>query len=180
MISEMEVEAMEAMDYDQLINNIDKARDKDPLATRILHRLDSPNCPEGWELVNRTLKFWNWHHAPDQGTLQLQVIHNHHDHPSTGHFGETRTMDLVCQEFHWPGLWKTVADYVKSCTSCAQAKAPWHKLYRKLKQLPIPAHLWSSISMAFIEHLPKSSGHSAILVIMDTLTKQAIFVPPHD
>src|SRR5260370_5487476 len=83
-------------------------------------------------------------------------------------------------EFHWLGLQKTIADYVKSCTSCAQAKSPCHKQYGKLKQLPIPAHTWSSISMDFIEQLPKSSGYSAILVIMDRLTKQTIFIPTYD
>src|SRR5260370_38587795 len=98
MISEMEVKAMEVMDCDQLVNNINKARDKDPLATSILHRLDSPNCLEGWELVNRTLRFWNRHYIPNQGTLWLQVIHNHHDHPSTWHFGGTRTRHLVCSQ----------------------------------------------------------------------------------
>ena len=69
MISEMEVEAMEVMvmDCNQLINN--KARDKDPLATSILWRLDSPTCLEGWELVNRMFWFQNWHYIPDQGTL---------------------------------------------------------------------------------------------------------------
>ena len=34
--------------------------------------------------------------------------------------------------------------------------------------------------MDFIEQLPRSQGHSAILVIVDQLTKQAIFTPTHD
>ena len=34
--------------------------------------------------------------------------------------------------------------------------------------------------MDFIEQLLCSQGHSAILVIMDRLTKQAIFTPMHD
>lgn len=34
--------------------------------------------------------------------------------------------------------------------------------------------------MDFIEHLLLSSGYSAILVIVDRLTKQAIFIPTHD
>src|SRR5260370_29034666 len=73
-------------------------------------------------------------------------------------------------------------DYVKSCTSCTQAKAPCHRLYGKLKQLLIPSHPWSSISisMDFIEQLPKSGGFSTILVIMDRLMKQVIFVPTHN
>jgi IS30 family transposase len=34
--------------------------------------------------------------------------------------------------------------------------------------------------MDFIEHLPSSLGYTAILVIVDQLTKQGIFVPTHD
>ena len=34
--------------------------------------------------------------------------------------------------------------------------------------------------MDFIEKLPSSSGFDTILVIVDWLTKQAIFIPTHD
>src|SRR5258707_8251654 len=73
-----------------------------------------------------------------------------------------------------------VKEYVASCTTCTHAKSPRHKPYGKLKQLPIPARLWSSISMDFIEQLPASKNFSAILVVIDHLTKQAIFIPSHN
>ena len=34
--------------------------------------------------------------------------------------------------------------------------------------------------MDFIEQLLKSSGYTAVLVVVDHLTKQAIFIPTHD
>src|SRR5258707_11373218 len=73
-----------------------------------------------------------------------------------------------------------VKDYMASCATCAHAKSPRHKPYGKLKQLLIPSRLWSSISMDFIKQLPDSEGFSAILVIVDHLTKQAIFIPSHN
>src|SRR5258705_5465350 len=73
-----------------------------------------------------------------------------------------------------------VKDYMASGATCAHVKSPRHKPYGKLKQLPIPSRPWSSILMDFIEQLPDSKGFSAILVIVDHLTKQAIFIPSHD
>src|SRR6202045_2736220 len=60
---------------------------------------------------------------------------------------------------------------------CGRAKAPWHKPYGMLKQLPIPEKPWNSISMDFIEQLPESSSFTAILVVVDRFTKQGIFIP---
>ena len=34
--------------------------------------------------------------------------------------------------------------------------------------------------MEFIEQLPKSSGYTTILVVVDRLMKQEIFIPTHD
>src|SRR5258707_3923916 len=73
-----------------------------------------------------------------------------------------------------------VKDYVTSCATCARTKSVRHKPYGKLKQLPIPSRPWSSISMDFIEQLPASENFSAILVVIDRLTKQAIFIPSHN
>ena len=59
-------------------------------------------------------------------------------------------------------------------------KVPRHKPFGLLKQLPIPEKPWNSISMDFIEQLPNSSGYTAILVVVDQLSKQCIFIPTND
>src|SRR5260221_14768396 len=73
-----------------------------------------------------------------------------------------------------------VKQYIQSCTVCAHSKANQHKPYGYLKQLPIPPHPWESISMDFIKQLLTSEGHMAILVIVNHLTKQSLFIPTHD
>jgi hypothetical protein len=60
------------------------------------------------------------------------------------------------------------------------SKSQRHKPYGFLKQLPKPEQPWNSISMDFIEQLPCSSSYTEILVIVDRLTKQAIFIPTCD
>ena len=61
-----------------------------------------------------------------------------------------------------------------------RSKPQCHRLYGSLQQLSIPEHLWNSISMDFIKKLPFSSSFNTILVIVDRLSKQAIFIPTHD
>src|SRR5260370_12767521 len=73
-----------------------------------------------------------------------------------------------------------VKSYVNSCTNCACNKAPHHNPYGKLKQLPIPDKPWYSISMDFIEHLPAANGFTTILVIVNHLTKQSLFIPTYN
>ena len=59
-------------------------------------------------------------------------------------------------------------------------KSQRHKPYGLLKQLPVPEKPWNSISMDFVEHLPPSSGFTAILVVIDQFTKQSLFIPTTD
>ena len=91
--------------------------------------------------------------------------------------GQNKTIDLIWCDYTWPGLREFVKKYVKSCTTCMRSKPQRHKPYGLLNQLPIPECLWNSISMDFIETLPTSSGSDSILVIVDRLSKQAIFIP---
>ena len=64
--------------------------------------------------------------------------------------------------------------------TCMHSKSQSHHPYGLLKQLLIPEQPWNSISMDFIEQLLKSSRYTAILVVVDCFTKQAIFIPTHD
>jgi hypothetical protein len=106
---------------------------------------------------------------------------HYHDHKLRGHPGEKRTMSLVNQLFFWKGHSKDIRNYVRSCQTCQRAKASRHKPYGNLKPLPIGEHPWSSISMDHIVQLPKSGeeDYDAILVVVDRLTKQGIFIPCH-
>jgi len=119
-------------------------------------------------------------YVPEADDLCLRVLRYKHDHPLLGHFGQNHTLELIRRKYTWPGICTYVKDYVKSCTACARAKTPRHQPYGMLKQLLVPDQPWNSISMDFIEQLPSSSGFTAILVVIDRLSKQARFIPTHD
>src|SRR5258708_3969963 len=180
MVEEVEQLLSEDLDHGALVTDITQAAELDHLAQELWSKLETSDSPWGWEWLEGQLWFQGCLYVPNQEILRLQVIRNHHDHPAAGHFREARTSKLIRCSFHWPGLRRMVKDYMASCTTCARAKSARHKPYRKLKQLLIPSRPWSSISMDFIEQLPDSKGFSAILVIINHLTKQAIFIPSHD
>src|SRR3984893_5683568 len=70
-------------------------------------------------------------------------------------------------------------NYARSLRECMRKKTVRHKPYGLMKFLPIPQRPWSSISMDFIEGLPLSLDFDSILVIVDRLTKYAIFIECH-
>ena len=101
-------------------------------------------------------------YVPDSNDLCLRVLHHKHDHLLASHFSQNRTLELVRHEYTWPGVRSFIKDSISSCTSCGHAKAPRHRPYGLLKQLPIPTRPWHSISMDFIEQLlPSSSSWTA-------------------
>ncbi|GJZ58459.1 putative reverse transcriptase domain-containing protein [Tanacetum coccineum] len=71
-----------------------------------------------------------------------------------------------------------VATYVSKCLTCAKVKAKHQRPSGLLVQPKIPEWKWDNITMDFVTKLPKSSqGYDTIWVIMDRLTKSAIFTP---
>ncbi|XP_057250677.1 uncharacterized protein LOC130591392 [Beta vulgaris subsp. vulgaris] len=67
---------------------------------------------------------------------------------------------------------------VTHCATCQKSKSTFHKgLYTPL---PVPHQPWDSVSMNFIEGLPRTQrGKDAIMVCGDRFSKMAHFVPMH-
>ena len=143
------------------------------------HLLGSLN-PQWTTNVNGFLHLDGHIYVPEANDLGLYILWYKHDHPLSGHIGQSHTLELVHCDYTWPGIQKYIKDYIKSCTTCTRAKTPRHQPYKLLKQLLIPERPWDSISMDFIEQLPSSLGFTAILVVVDQLSKQAIFVPTYN
>ncbi|GKC64097.1 reverse transcriptase domain-containing protein [Tanacetum coccineum] len=71
-----------------------------------------------------------------------------------------------------------IATYVSKCLTCAKVNAEHQRPSGLLVQPDIPQWKWDNITMDFVTKLPKSSqGYDTIWVIVDRLTKSAIFVP---
>src|SRR5258708_9986608 len=110
------------LDQDVHTNSITAAYAEDDHALKLWEQIRSANQLDGWTEREGRLLFHKRLYVPNKGTLRLHTICDHHDHPTVGHFGETKTMELIRRKYHWPGLRCMVKDYVKSCTSCACTK----------------------------------------------------------
>jgi len=119
-------------------------------------------------------------YVSDNANLRLWVLQYHYDHVLAGHLGQNKTLELIQKHYTWPNIHNDVQKFYKSCVTCMRSKPQHHRPYGSLQQLSIPERPWNSISMDFIEKLPSSSGFDTILVIVDCLSKQAIFIPTHD
>nr|GFB64822.1 reverse transcriptase domain-containing protein [Tanacetum cinerariifolium]GFB64825.1 reverse transcriptase domain-containing protein [Tanacetum cinerariifolium] len=80
--------------------------------------------------------------------------------------------------YWWPNMKDDIATYVSKCLTCAKVKAEHQRPSGLLVQPKIPEWKWDNITMDFVTKLPKSSqGYDTIWVIVDRLTKSAIFTP---
>src|SRR5258705_404174 len=96
------------MDSEAINGDIAMIGTGDDFTRKICGQIKAANHLEGW--------------TEQDGCL---LFHNHHNHTTAGHFGETKTTELIHHRYHWPGLKHMVKDYMRSCTSCAHTKA-WH------------------------------------------------------
>ncbi|GJV50582.1 putative reverse transcriptase domain-containing protein [Tanacetum coccineum] len=72
---------------------------------------------------------------------------------------------------------REIAIYVSKCLTCAKVKEEHQRPSGLLQQPEIPEWKWEKIAMDFLTKLPRlSSGHDAIWVIVDRLTKSAHFL----
>ena len=96
----------------------------------------------------------------------------------TGTLGRDKTMELVKRLFWWPKMDQHISQYVDHCHICQVAKSAPTGRQGLLQPLDIPDRAWWVISTDFITGLSTStSGHDAILTVVDRLTKMVHLIP---
>lgn len=120
-------------------------------------------------------------YIPQDRATQMEILRVNHDDPwQGGHFGQTRTLEVVRRHYWWVGLGKSVRDYVETCDICQRMKAPRHKPYGTLVPLPQPEREWQDISLDFITGLPPAArggkAYDAILVVVDRFSKMVRYI----
>ena len=142
-------------------------------STNNSRRLSLPNSP--FTFHDDILFYNNRIYIPEN--LRTDILQSHHNSPSSGHFGISKTYELISRNFWWKTLQGDVRRFVNSCDICNRNKNINHKPYGLLQPLSIPEKQWSSISLDFITDLPKSNNFTAILTVIDRLSKMGHFIP---
>ncbi|GJS35612.1 putative reverse transcriptase domain-containing protein [Tanacetum coccineum] len=146
---------------------VENSKDPEKLRTEKLEpRTDGTMCLNG--------RSW----LPCYGDLRTVIMHESHKSKYSIHPGSDKMYQDMKKLYWWPNMKANIATYVSKCLTCAKVKAEHQRPSGLLVQPEIPQWKWDNITMDFFTKLPKSSqGYDTIWVIVDRLTKSAIFMP---
>ncbi|GJR06290.1 retrotransposon protein, putative, ty3-gypsy subclass [Tanacetum coccineum] len=146
---------------------VENSKDPEKLRTEKLEpRTDGTMCLNG--------RSW----LPCYGDLRTVIMHESHKSKYSIHPGSDKMYQDMKKLYWWPNMKANIATYVSKCLTCAKVKAEHQRPSGLLVQPEIPQWKWDNITMDFVTKLPKSSqGYDTIWVIVDRLTKSAIFMP---
>ncbi|GJU47860.1 putative reverse transcriptase domain-containing protein [Tanacetum coccineum] len=115
---------------------------------------------------------------PCYGDLGTVSMHESHKLKYSILSGSDKMYQDMKKLYWWPNMKADIATYVSKCLTCSKVKAEHQRPSGMLVQPKIPERKWDNITMDFVTKLPKSSqGYDTIWVIVDQLTKSAIFTP---
>jgi len=174
--------------YDNLMPAIMTVQASDLLAADIFAKLvdrpvadatDTVEEESQWTVVAGPLTYEGRLYIPAINHLRGKVITLFHDNPESGYFGALKTTEVVSRDFYWSAMDSHVCKHVSSCEVCHQIKAPRHIRHRINMPLETPSGPLEGVTMDSITYLPESTalGYTGILVIVDQLTKMAIYLP---
>nr|GFB35450.1 reverse transcriptase domain-containing protein [Tanacetum cinerariifolium] len=146
---------------------VENSRDPEKVRKEKLEpRMDGTLCLNG--------RSW----LPCYGDLRTVIMHESHKSKYSIHQGSDKMYQDIRKLHWWPNMKADITTYVSKCLTCAKVKAEHQKPSGLLVQPKIPEWKWDNITMDFVTKLPKSSqGYDTIWVIVDLLTKFAIFTP---
>ncbi|KAF8746673.1 hypothetical protein RHS02_00659, partial [Rhizoctonia solani] len=169
----------------EIVTEICSKLKEDPLLEPIVKFLtkDADNAPPS---IRKAYRDYNWEEdllwyrgklvVPDSEALKEHLLREFHDSPLAGHPGQQQTLELLSRNYWWPGMKSTTKEWVECCPTC-QANQRAHTPVITLRPLEVPPFPFHTISYDFITGFPKSQGHNAILVVIDSFSKFGHFIP---
>jgi hypothetical protein len=106
--------------------------------------------------------------------LLLKQVHGKYG--MMGHPGETKSKEILCRKFYWPGMRKDITAWVSCCLPCRLAKRG--KINNAVLEADVTGARNYRVGIDIIGPLPETaSGNRFILTICDYFTKWVECVP---
>jgi hypothetical protein len=120
-------------------------------------------------------------YMPNDETVKQMVLQEAHKSKFSIHPGSTKMYRDLKHFYWWPNMKREIAEYVSKCGICQQVKVEHQRPtgpLQPLQPLQIPEWKWEMITIDFVSGFPKwRKGNDAIWVLVDRLTKSALFLP---
>jgi hypothetical protein len=159
------------------LDELKASYDEEAAVKELVHILQEEEDNVGhYTLKNGLLLYKDTFFLGSGSNMKTKVLALVHDSPLGGHSGYLKTLHRDKRDWYWQGMKIDVKAYIKSCDTCQRIKHKTSNLASFLQPLSILPRPWHSISMDFVEGLPKSNKLNVILVIMDRLTKYVHFI----
>jgi len=132
-----------------------------------------------WSEDDRVLQFRGKIYISRNSNLQRRLVSLCHDTKIAGHPGCWKILELVSRNYWWPQMFRYIRQYVSTCDLCLRTKLIRQAQVGELHPLQISNSQWDTLSVDFVVELPLSSGHDAVITVVDSVSKQAHFIPMH-
>jgi len=107
---------------ESILAKIRKSKDLDESVVKAVEELKKLSIrqlqSEEWSEEQGLMLFRGKVYVPKDIKLRLEIIKLHHDTPIAGHPGQWKTLELVTQNYWWPGITMQVKNYVSGCDRC--------------------------------------------------------------
>ena len=107
------------------------------LASDAVNGLSSPPARtelRDWQIIDGILYFRHRAYVPP--SAHHDIIQLHHDHPTAGHPGRFKTLELLQRSYWWPSMSTYIRNYVTGCATCQQMKPNTHPSAPALSPIP--------------------------------------------
>lgn len=107
-----------------------------------------------------------------------QLMQVAHDIPLGGHMGNRKTRKRLLQNFFWPGMFKDVADYCRSCPQCQRSVAKGKAKKANLVSIPPICEPFARVAIDKVGSLSRTKrGNRYILTFIDYGKKYPEAIP---
>ena len=158
-------------ELEKLLTSLDKLQDEDCELNTIKLLVKENDAPTGYSIYNSIL------YEETRGNIRAVIpvgVANKiiaECHEIYGHVGSRKCYRLLCEDFYFPHLYRTIRKQISTCVSCQKNKVYVQGSYAEMQNI-LPTRPGELVSLDFYGPLPAGKyGLKNILAIIDVFSK---------